>query len=163
MDIKQLTIKMTQGAENIKQLTEGFSIEQAMWKPDADTWSVVEVINHLYVEERDDFRARLARGWGLAPLHTDAKGFISYDSTKVDDALKAFLAERDQSLIWLEKLEEPDWNALCDRYKGKLSARNMMVSWLVHDVLHMRQLVELHYAHIRMQLEPNEVDYAGEW
>ena len=40
-------------------LVSGVDSEQARWKPEPDKWSILEVINHLYDEEREDFRARL--------------------------------------------------------------------------------------------------------
>jgi hypothetical protein len=43
-----------------KYLFKNISEEQARWKPGADRWSILEVINHLYDEEREDFRKRLA-------------------------------------------------------------------------------------------------------
>ncbi len=33
--------------------------EQARWKPSPESWSMLEVVNHLYDEEKDDFRFRL--------------------------------------------------------------------------------------------------------
>lgn len=42
----------------IEELTKNLSEEQARWKRD-NKWSVLEIINHLYDEECDDFRLRL--------------------------------------------------------------------------------------------------------
>jgi len=33
--------------------------ELAVWKPAPGKWSILEVVNHLYDEEREDFRQRL--------------------------------------------------------------------------------------------------------
>ena len=41
-------------------LVSGLSLEQARWKPSLDKWSILEVVNHLYDEEREDFRQRLS-------------------------------------------------------------------------------------------------------
>lgn len=38
-----------------------------------------------------------------------------------------------------------------------------MASWVVHDLLHMRQLVKYHYLFTVAKLEPHMVDYAGAW
>ena len=40
-------------------LTLGISDEQRRWKPDPQTWSILEVIKALYDEECADFRVRL--------------------------------------------------------------------------------------------------------
>ena len=42
-----------------KYLFQSVSDEQACWKSDEGRWSILEVINHLYDEEREDFRKRL--------------------------------------------------------------------------------------------------------
>jgi len=34
---------------------------------------------------------------------------------------------------------------------------------VAHDVLHMRQLVELKYAYMAQAMEPYKVKYAGDW
>jgi len=47
---------MANQAETIRALIQDDSDEQASWRPDSDSWSVLEVINHLYDEEREDFR-----------------------------------------------------------------------------------------------------------
>ena len=40
-------------------LAGGVGAEQARWKPAPERWSILEVLNHLYDEEREDFRQRL--------------------------------------------------------------------------------------------------------
>jgi len=36
--------------------------ELAIWQPGDKKWSMLEIINHLYDEEREDFRCRLDAG-----------------------------------------------------------------------------------------------------
>ena len=43
----------------IQAVLAGVDAEQARWKPDADSWSILEVVCHLVDEEREDFRTRL--------------------------------------------------------------------------------------------------------
>ena len=40
---------------------------------------------------------------------------------------------------------------------------DLLASWVAHDLLHMRQLVELHWVYTIHQLEPYKVEYAGQW
>ena len=49
-----------------EDLIAGLAPEQARWKPDPASWSAVEVINHLYDEEREPLTAlrRLLRDGG---------------------------------------------------------------------------------------------------
>ena len=51
--------RLMRQAQDIRQMVLGISAEQARWKPDSETWSILEVVNHLYDEEREDFRVRL--------------------------------------------------------------------------------------------------------
>ena len=51
--------QLTQQAQTIRALVTGVSAEQARWKPTPEDWSLLEVINHLYDEEREDFRQRV--------------------------------------------------------------------------------------------------------
>jgi hypothetical protein len=48
MDLEFSTNQMAKQAGSIHSLTLGVSDEQRRWKPDSQTWSILEVINHLY-------------------------------------------------------------------------------------------------------------------
>ena len=50
---------MADDAQRIRALAEGISDEQARWRPDPDSWSILEVVNHLFDEEQEDFRVPL--------------------------------------------------------------------------------------------------------
>jgi len=36
-------------------------------------------------------------------------------------------------------------------------------AWLAHDILHLRQLVELRWHHLTSEAAPYDVQYAGPW
>lgn len=59
MDYQIFANQLTCNAERIQAMATGVSAEQARWKPDSESWSILEVINHLHDEERRDFRVRL--------------------------------------------------------------------------------------------------------
>lgn len=46
MNLDYFTTPMTHNAQKISTLTQGVSDEQARWKPDPTSWSILEVINH---------------------------------------------------------------------------------------------------------------------
>ena len=52
------------GHDRLAALLDGMTEEQARWKPDADTWSVLEVLRHVVASKRGTARlcAMLARG-----------------------------------------------------------------------------------------------------
>ncbi len=77
--------------------------------------------------------------------------------------LAKFLAARQKSLAWLRSLDAPDWDAAVAMPWGSLTAGDVLASWAAHDLLHLRQLMELHYAWMQQAVAPHSVEYAGEW
>ena len=47
MELAFFINQMAKQAGTIHSLTLGISEEQAHWKPDSKSWSILEVINHL--------------------------------------------------------------------------------------------------------------------
>ncbi|MGI8981298.1 MAG: DinB family protein [Pirellulaceae bacterium] len=98
----------------ISSLVEGVSPEQASWKPAADRWSILEVINHLHDEECDDFRARLDGtlhhpGEPLPPIDPPRWAIErKYNERDLTESLGGFLDERQKSLQWLRGLQGPN-------------------------------------------------------
>ena len=60
MEFKELRAELQRNGETIQKLLDGVTPVQARRKPAPDAWSMLEVICHLYDEEREDFRQRLA-------------------------------------------------------------------------------------------------------
>jgi len=153
----------------IRLLAQGVDDDQARWRPDADSWSILEVICHLLDEERKDFRVRLD-----ITLHKpdetwpgiDPAGWMTehnYNEQVLAASLQAFQEEREASLAWLKRLEAPDWEASYEAPWGTMRAGDLLASWVAHDLLHMRQLVELHWAYNEQKVLPYSTRYAGEW
>jgi hypothetical protein len=169
MNLNHLIQDMANHANAIRSLAQGISDEQARWKPTPDSWSILEVINHLYDEERLDFRARLDiilhypdQPW--SPI--DPPGWVierRYNERDLEQSLSNFMQEREGSLAWLRGLSEPDWQATYKASFGPITAGDMCAAWVAHDLLHLRQLVELHWAHTVRSVKPYGVRYAGEW
>lgn len=170
MDLEYLTARLSENAETIQSLARGVAEEQARWKPTPDEWSIVEVINHLYDEEREDFRLRLdltLHQPGQPWPGIDPEGWAverRYNERELKPSLKAFLEERERSVAWLAGLSSPDWKADYNHPQaGELSAGDLLASWLAHDFLHLRQLAQLHWQYISRLAEPYTTRYAGAW
>jgi hypothetical protein len=170
MDLPALFERMQRQADAIRLLTESVSDAQAHWRPAPGSWSILEVINHLADEERDDFRTRLE----LTLLRPDAdwppidpEGWVTargYANRGLAESVHDFLNERTRSIAMLNALHNPDWTrARRHPVFGPISAGTLMQSWLAHDLLHLRQLVELHYAYHAQAAAPYSVGYAGDW
>jgi hypothetical protein len=169
MDLDSFTNQLANQAGVIHTLTLGVSAGQARWKPGPQAWSILEVINHLFDEECADFRVRLdlilyhpAQPW--PPI--DPQGWVTgrhYNQRGLAHSLDNFLKERRKSLAWLRGLDAPDWDASVTSPFGKFSAGDIFAAWVAHDLLHMRQLVELHWAYTLHSAQPYRVNYAGDW
>jgi hypothetical protein len=160
---------MAENAAAMQALVQGVTDQQARWKPDTESWSILEVVCHLLDEERSDFRVRLdltlyrpGEPWpGINP-----QGWVTerrYNEQDLEASLAAFLQERDSSLAWLRSLAHPNWDRTYDAPWGPIAAGDLMAAWVAHDLLHTRQLVELRWALTRAELGPHSVDYAGKW
>ncbi len=86
-----------------------------------------------------------------------------YAQRDLAQTVSAYIGERQKSLVWLKGLSSPDWQAFCKTPWGSMTAGDMFTSWVAHDVLHLRQLVELHYAYTAQAVQPYRLVYAGEW
>jgi hypothetical protein len=169
MNLDYLTAQMANHAETIQALVQGLSVEQARWRPGPDCWSILEVINHLHDEEIEDFRTHLdivlhhpSQPWpGIDP-----EGWVTerqYNQRDVRESLGDFLNARGESLVWLRGLSSPNWQATYEAPFGQITAGDLFASWVAHDLLHIRQLVELHWAYTTLLVSPHRVDYAGPW
>ncbi len=169
MNFEQLRHALYQNSQRIHFLLEDITLEQARWKPDDQSWSILEVVNHLLDEEREDFRIRLditlnksEQSW---PAIDPERWVVerNYNSRDIESSLKGFMAERQASLNWLDSLDEPDWEAVYQAPFGPIRAGDLFASWVAHDLLHMRQLIELSRAQSLRAAEPYHTRYAGPW
>lgn len=165
-----ITRQLTANAEAVRALVQTISNEQAQWKPNPDTWSMKEVMEHVYNEERIDFRKHLQEMLSDPPQPWGAfrpEAYVSVENCR--RGLEGFLAERDVSIAWLTALAAPDWDITAEASFGPdtevmvFSAGDVLVSWIAHDFLHIRQINELLYAWNGNQASPYSVQYAGGW
>ena len=104
VDMEEITRRLKSNAEGICILLETLSEEQAEWKPAPDIWSMKDVIEHVYNEERLDFRRHLKEMLSEPPQPWGE--FSHEDYIKVDNylqALEGFLREREDSALLVER------------------------------------------------------------
>ncbi len=170
MKHKSIISQLEDNISTFKCLLQEISPKQAQWKPAPQRWSILEAVNHLYDEEREDFRYRLRlvledpnKPWpGITPEKwVVERGYAKREYAK---SVAAFLDERQQSLQWLNGLSSPDWQA---SYKhpqvGLMSAEMILANWLAHDYLHFRQIVSLQHGFLKSLADPISLAYAGDW
>jgi len=168
MDTTYLIQMLTRQSELVRTLVDDVSPEQAVWKADPERWSVLEVVNHLYDEEREDFRVRLDillrasdEPWPqIHPMEWVTER--QYNARELAPSLAGFLAERQASLDWLASLRSPDWDAgVQSPWDFFMRAGDMAASWVVHGQWHIEQLIRLRRDWTIEQAKPYDVRYAG--
>lgn len=151
-------------------LAAGVGETQARWRPALEKWSILEVVNHLYDEEREDFRRRVEltladpqQPWpAIAPAQWVTER--GYQQRELGESLARFLKERERSIDWLRGLAAPNWPATHHHPKlGPMSAEQLLANWLAHDFHHIRQLNALHYHFLAAEAQPASLAYAGNW
>lgn len=170
MNLQYCLGQLSVNSKAIQQLIEDITKNQAIWKPSDQEWSILEVVNHLVDEEKEDFRLRLkhllsgkSTPW---PPNAPQKWVYErkYNQRDIQESIEIFMNERLESIKWLKEQEKSDFTI---QYKNPplegLSAGDLLSSWVSHDMLHLRQIVELKWKYSKNKTEPFSNEYAGEW
>ncbi len=153
----------------IRELLFGLTEKEYLFREGDGKWNILEIVCHLYDEEREDFRKRLKSvlenpATPFEPI--DPVGWVSarkYDGQNFEEMVEKFLDERNRSLAWLRSLENP---ALENEYHhpqiGVMSGRFILANWLAHDFLHIRQITRIRYKYLE-NISGQNLNYAGDW
>ncbi len=169
MDKNYIINQLVSNREVIKNLLEGQTIEEYLWRPSPGKWCLLEIVCHLHDEEREDFRTRLRSvledsSRAFPPI--DPVGWVEsrkYIERDYNEMVQKWLEEREQSVSWLKSLTEPSWeNAYQHPKFGPMSGAYFISNWLAHDYLHIRQINRLKYAFLN-QGTNESLNYAGTW
>jgi streptomycin 6-kinase len=169
MQFSILYQELQYSTEIIRALLAGVASEEARLKASAESWSILEVLCHLYDEEREDFREHLDfilhrqdQEWQAI----DPEGWVTqrkYNEQNFAEMQERFFVEREKSLAWLNGLHSPDWEKTYTTPYRTISAGEMFACWVAHDNLHTRQLVELRRLRLEYMTKPYDLEYAGDW
>src|SRR4051812_33507890 len=137
--------ELEKNAKRFQAALSGESKDVYMFKPSADKWCMLEIVCHLYDEEREDFKARLKHVLDNSPhplpsidpvAAVTARKYIEQDYNTM---LSRFIEERYESISWLKSLELPQWDNAYQHPKfGPLTAKLFLTNWLAHDYHHFR-------------------------
>ena len=169
MDELQIIDQLEINAQVFKSLLKAVPERMYRWKPAADKWSLLEIICHLYDEEREDFRTRVRITLegpaktlpGINPILWVTER--EYQKQDYFHKLLDFLSEREKSVEWLRSLEAPAWgNVHLHPKLGPMSASLFLNNWLAHDYLHIRQINKNKYLFLKEHVNTS-LYYAGNW
>lgn len=169
MDRIALTYQLDRHGDVFRAMLADMPLAIARWKPAPDQWSALEIVCHLYDEEREDFRARLTLVLESpeAPWpKIDPAAWVGerkYIEQDLHTVLDQFLTERSRSVEWLRGMKDPPWtNAYMHPKVGPVSCDLLLTNWVAHDLHHLRQLTRLRYAYLAENTSV-PLDYAGTW
>jgi len=169
MNTTKIIHQLAQNKSTFQSYFSGLTKENYLWRSAPEKWNLLEILCHLYDEEREDFRTRVGhvlKTPDIAPPPIDPEGWVKsrdYQSADFEEKLTAFLKEREQSINWLNRLDNPNWkNTWQHPEYGPMSARMFLDCWLAHDYLHFRQIQNLQYAYLKAHSTEN-LKYAGNW
>lgn len=167
MDHLKIINELRDNLDVFSQVLSNKSEENYLWKPDADKWCLLEIVCHLYDEEKEDFRTRVKY-----TLETPEKPLPMFDPSvwvterkymdqNYQDMARKFLQERASSIEWLTSLQNAPWGNANNHPKlGPLSSEHFLANWLAHDYLHIRQMYKLQFQYLGF-LVGMDLSYAG--
>jgi len=168
--MKNYFVEEFESNQNIfKNIFNACSDKEVLWREHDGKWNLLEVVCHLYDEERDDFRTRLKSVFDdpdklFPPI--DPVGWVTerkYSEKDFSRMLEKFLFERKESISWLRSLKNPSLeNAFMHPKLGPMSGRFILSNWLAHDYLHIRQILRIKYNYLQYT-SGQDLSYAGEW
>ncbi|MFZ9858484.1 MAG: DinB family protein [Roseiflexaceae bacterium] len=170
MEVARLCDILANQAAAIGSLTADIDDATARLQLKASEWTLLEVMCHLYDEEREDFRVRVIQTLtqpDLSLANIDPEGWVlsrGYAQRVFSIVREQFLAERQQSIISLRQLGQVAWDTHLNHPRlHELTAEQVAWAWVAHDLLHIRQLTELRYLVYQQQTTSYGYGYAGEW
>lgn len=143
--------------------------EMLLWKGNSNRWSLLEIVCHLYDEEKEDFGARVKSVLkhpekAFSPINPE--GWVeerNYLEQDYDEMLFKFLRQRKTSVEYLRSLKKAPWeNVHKHPSLGEMSAELFLANWLAHDHLHIRQIIKLKYDFLK-DVSEQDLSYAGSW
>jgi DinB superfamily len=169
LDHQKIILKLEKNSAIFRDLLEGLPRDEYLWKYDEAKWCLLEIVCHLYDEEREDFSTRLSYALESSfepPPRIDPVIWVkerNYIKQDFSTMLNKFLDERKKSVGWLSTISTSLWNnSFNHAILGNVSAEFFLANWLAHDYLHIRQILRLKYWHLKISSD-EDLKYAGEW
>lgn len=167
MDKDYILNELKRNKEVYLNLLSDISEELIHWKPSEDKWNLLEIVCHLYDEEREDFRQRTDiilnnPEMELPPI--DPQGWVKsrkYSENNFNEMLEKFIEERNNSIKFVKSLINPNWkNSINHKIFGKVTAEYFYYNWAAHDYLHIRQIINQKLNYLKYKTG-NPLSYAG--
>ncbi len=169
MNTKYIIEELKRNKIVFNDILENLEKEVYLWKPSPEKWCMLEVVCHLYDEEREDFRARVKLTLENPEMPANPIDPVSWVNSRkyieqdYNNVLQRFLLERDISVAWLNDLKNAKWdNVYKHPLLGDITAEMFLSGWLAHDYLHIKQITKIKYDYFK-EMSGDKIFYAGEW
>jgi hypothetical protein len=150
-------------------LLTGAEKETYLWRNEPGKWCLLEIICHLFDEEREDFRSRMKQvienpAEQFPRIHPEEwVGERDYISKYYVLMLRKFIEEREASVEWLMSLSDEGWSNIYNHPEsGEMTAYTFLINWLAHDYLHIKQIIKLKYDYLQHS-SGESLTYAEGW
>lgn len=146
----------------LRALLHGLDDEWLMNNEGPETFSPFDVVGHLLHGEKTDWAARtkMILESGTEKSFVPWDRFAMYEESKGKDMaqlLDEFEAARVINLQWLESLnlseEDLDKKGLHPKL-GEVTLRNLLSTWVVHDLTHMAQITRVMAKQYKEEMGP---------
>jgi uncharacterized damage-inducible protein DinB len=137
--------------EVLRLVMAGLSEEQTRWKPAADRWSVAEILEHLSHVEGHYFRAALdtilcGDEALIEPYDQEAyaaKG--TYAGREPEESFAHWEEQREDNVELMRTTFEAEALKRTAKHPvlGSFTAEDLLNEWALHDLGHVRQILEL--------------------
>ncbi|RNC82496.1 MAG: DinB family protein [Phycisphaera sp.] len=170
MDADRLISMLESFPPMLRASVQGLAEDEFRWKPDSGAWSVLEIVCHVADEEIEDFRPRVlgtladpSKPW--SPI--DPEGVAvqrRYNDQDLFERVDQFDSERSRSVEQLRALADLDWELAYGHPQfGPIRAGDVMLSWVAHDMLHLRQIAKRRFELAADAGSGFDTAYAGTW
>jgi DinB superfamily len=135
----------------LRTLLSGISNEWVMNNEGPETFSPYDVVGHLIHGEKTDWvvRAKLILEYGTEKPFEPYDRFAQYEESKgksLQQLLDEFDEKRKQNIEWLKscQLTQADLERKgMHPVLGEVTLRNLMSTWVVHDLTHIAQVTRV--------------------
>ncbi|CAN5519738.1 hypothetical protein BH11BAC3_BH11BAC3_13540 [soil metagenome] len=143
-------------------LLAGLSDDWVMNNEGPETFSPYDVIGHLIHGEKTDWvtRAKLILEFGNDKAFVPSDRFAQYEESNgksLQQLLDEFAAIRKENMAWFNSLQltEDDLDKTGIHPKlGEVTLRNLLSTWVVHDLTHIAQITRVMAKQYREDMGP---------
>lgn len=143
-------------------LLSGLSEDWVMNNEGPETFSPFDVIGHLIHGEKTDWvaRAKMILEFGTSKPFVPWNRFAQYEESKgktLAQLLDAFAAIRKENMDWFRslRLTEADLDKTgMHPTLGEVSLRNLLATWVAHDLTHIAQITRVMAKQYRTEMGP---------